>query len=360
MTEPASNDFSESHEGQITSSTGRGEGSARPLPVGKRMARRRVRRTFWSRVWLYVRFGPPAEIAQSVVDLLRPEETFRDTSGPWSNRLVVRREHRSPQGHSSEGHASEGHALKGPATQRPSSERPASPDRSSAGQVSSGRHRERRSSRRSVPQAREARSAGLTPRQIIGVSLGVAATIWWFMPWWRPPVPPVISAEDSHPLVVAVDGTSFRRVRAALSAWRAMPGARLVVMDVMDIQGYNELRNAALTPEDMKRVTLVRTCGDTITLSADMAKFLKSIPGAPGQAIFVTSPDTLERLMAIMQIMLGAEGWRMEGLPSEIAENKPESPFRRWRDQLRAQFWRATGISGKDLFVCRARGMGLF
>jgi hypothetical protein len=46
-------------------------------------------------------------------------------------------------------------------------------------------------------------------------------------------------------------------------------------------------------------------------------------------------------------------------MPSEVAENPPESILRTWRDQLRAQFWRATGFSGKDLFVCKARGAGL-
>ena len=195
--------------------------------------------------------------------------------------------------------------------------------------------------------------------QVIGLSLGAAATIWWFWPWWRPPEPPVLSNQDSRPVVVGVDGSSFRRIQTALSAWRAMPGARLVVMDLGASQSYTELRNAAFTQEEMKRVSVISTCGDTLTMSADWASFLRRMPGAPGQMLIVTSPDHLERLTAILQVMLGGDGWRLEGMPSEVAENPPESILRTWRDQLRAQFWRATGFSGKDLFVCKARGAGL-
>ena len=111
--------------------------------------------------------------------------------------------------------------------------------------------------------------------------------------------------------------------------------------------------------EEKTRVKLVSTCGDTVTLAADMAGVLRGIPGAPGQLVVVTSPDTLDRLQAVMQVMLGGDGWRLEGVPSEGPENPPESILRRWRDELRAQFWRATGISGKELFICRARETGL-
>ena len=138
-----------------------------------------------------------------------------------------------------------------------------------------------------------------------------------------------------------------------------MPGAQLVVMDLGSIQSYAVLRNANFTAEEMSRVKLIRTCGDTVTLAADMASYLRRIKGAPGQLLVVTSPDTLDRLKAVMQVMVGGDGWRLEGLSSESPENPEESILRRWRDELRAQFWRATGVSGKDLFVCRARERGL-
>ena len=305
-----------------------------PLPAGKRRVRRRVSLSPWKRLWLYFKVGPPAEIAQSVVQLLRPEETFRNTSGPWHRGLVVNREDGL-------------------------GEAPPSHGESPHGQSSHGRSSKGRSRRRAVPKEVEALAATRTRRQVIGVSLGVAATIWWFWPWWQSPVPPVLSALDGPPLVVGVDGTTFRRVNTALSAWRAIPGARLVVMDLGDSQSQAELRNAALTPEERKRVSVISTCGDTITMAADWANYLRRMPAAPGQLIVVTSPDHMERLTAILQVMLGGDGWRLEAIPSEVSENPPESVVRRWRDELRAQVWRATGFTGKELFICKARGAGL-
>lgn len=346
------------------------EGSARSLPAGKRRVRRRLNRPLWVRLWQYFKSGPPAELAQSVADLLRPEETFRNTRGPWHRGLVVRPEDGSseghlPQGQTLQGHPPQGHTPQGQTPQIRSSRDRSSGDRSSRGSSSRGSSSRGRSSRgssgrrRGVPRELDGVSAARMRLQVIGLSLGAAATIWWFWPWWRPPEPPVLSNQDSRPVVVGVDGSSFRRIRTALSAWRAMPGARLVVMDLGAIQSYAELRNAAFTPEEMKRVSVISTCGDTLTMSADWASFLRRMPGAPGQMLIVTSPDHLERLTAILQVMLGGDGWRLEGMPSEVAENPPESILRTWRDQLRAQFWRATGFSGKDLFVCKARGAGL-
>jgi uncharacterized SAM-binding protein YcdF (DUF218 family) len=288
-----------------------------------------VSRSGWERLWLYFRAGPPAEIAQSVVDLLRPEETFRDTPGPWKQTVIVNREEDLGE---------------------------ARPSQTSS---SKGRFSKRRSRSRDTPHVTDEISAARRRRQVIGVSLGVAATIWWFWPWMRPPVPPVLSAQDGPPLVVGVDGSSFRRIKTALSAWRAMPGARLLVMDLGAIQSTAELRNAAFTPEEIKRVTVIRTCGDTLTMAADWVKYMQQMPGGPGQLLVVTSPDHMERLTAILQVMLGGDGWRLEGMPSEVSENPPESILRRWRDQLRGQIWRATGFTGKDLFVCKARGAGL-
>lgn len=319
MTEPAAGDGSVVPHGSVSPSPTPATEPVSPAPAGRRRVRRRVARPPWVRLWNYLSAGPPAEIAQSLVEMWRPAETFSNRRGPWHRGLVVARERR---------------------------------------------YRKRQSpvvryARYGAPAEVARLVVGRVRRHPIAWALSLAAVIWWFWPWMRPPVPPVISAQDNRPFVVGVDGTTFRRIRAALSAWRAMPGARLVVMDLGALQSYTELRNAAFTPEELKRVSVIRTCGDTVTLAADMAKFLRKMPGAPGQLLVVTSPDHLERLTALMQVMLGGAGWRLESLPSAIAENPPESILRRWRDELRAQFWRATGVSGKNLFVCRARDRGL-
>mgnify|MGYP003342248961 CR=1 FL=1 len=319
MTEPSAPDRRDSVALDGASSSEVDAGTPPATAAKRRRKRQRVGRPPWVRLWLYLSEGPPAELVQSLVEMWRPVETFSNSRGPWHRGVVV--------------------------------------------------SRERRFRRRKTPVERYFRYgapadlAKLTiskfRRHPIALSLSVAAMVWWFWPWIRPPVSPVTGSQDNRPFVVGVDGMTPRRVSAAISAWRAMPGALLVVMDLGSVQSYAVLNRAGLTAEEMTRLKLISTCGDTVTLSADMANHLRRIKGAPGQLVVVTSPDTLDRLKAVMQVMLGGDGWRIEGVPSEGAENPPESILRRWRDELRAQFWRATGVSGRDAFVCRARGKGL-
>ena len=291
-----------------------------PLASGqRRRVLRRVRRPPWVRMWLFFSAGPPAELLQSLVEMWRPAKTFSNSRGPWHRGVVVARERRFRNKKSSV----------------------------------------ERYFRHGAPAELTRVVNGAVRRHPIAYALTVSAVVWWYWPWVRPPVPPMASGHDNRPFVVGVDGMTPKRVRAALSAWRAMPGALLVVMDLGSEQSYAALRKAELTPEESTRVKLVRTCGDTVTLSADMASYLRKIKGAPGQLMVVTSPDTLERLQAVMQVMLGGDGWRMEGLASQVAENPKEYIWRRWRDELRGQLWRATGFSGRNAFVCRARYQGL-
>lgn len=319
MTEPALGDGPGNLNGGGVPNPRPGVGPS-PLAGGqRRRVRRRVGRPPWVRMWLYFREGPPAELVDSLVEMCRPAETFSNRRGPWHRGLVVARERR---------------------------------------------FRKRRSPveryvRHGAPGELARLVNASVRRHPIAYALTVVAVVWWYLPWMRPPVSPIVSGHENRPLVVGVDGMTPKRVRAALSAWRSLPGALLVVMDLGSEQSYAALRSAELTPEESRRVKLVRTCGDTVTLSADLASYLRRIKGAPGQLLVVTSPDTLERFQAVMQVMLGGDGWRLEGLPSDVAENPPESILRRWRDQLRGQFWRATGLSGKEFGLCRARGQGL-
>ena len=319
MTEPAAPDRRESRAPDGVSSPEVGAAMT-PATKGKlRSRRQRVARPPWIRLWFYISQGPPAELVQSLIEMGRPEETFSNSRGPWHRGLVVNRERRFRKRQSLV----------------------------------------ERYFRYGAPADLAKLITAKARRHPLALSLSLAATIWWFWPWIRPPVPPVTGNQDNRPFVVGVDGMTPRRVSAGISAWRAMPGAQLVVMDLGSVQSYAALNRAQVTAEEMTRIKLISTCGDTVTLAADMANHLRRIKGAPGQLLVVTSPDTLDRLKAVMQVMLGGDGWRLEGVPSEGPENPPESILRRWRDELRAQFWRATGVSGRDSFICRAREKGL-
>ena len=66
----------------------------------------------------------------------------------------------------------------------------------------------------------------------------------------------------------------------------------------------------------------------------------------------VTDQPHLPRARTIAEIVLGAKGIRVEGLGVPI-DAPAENPLRRLRDQLRSQFWRATGWDGRPAFLQR-------
>lgn len=199
-------------------------------------------------------------------------------------------------------------------------------------------------------------------RHPLAISLGAAAGLWWFWPWIRPPVDPLARNTRNMPDVVAVLIEDHRRTSSALEIWKMRPRATLMLMaagDSSDEHSLSLVRNAALTPEQRLRVKVINSCGDTVTYLADLSQWLASLPH-PGYLTLVTSPTHITRTKAIGKVMLGASGWYVEGVGSLSSEYKPESPLRLWRDQLRAQVWRATGWTGKDDLICPGRAKGLF
>jgi hypothetical protein len=69
----------------------------------------------------------------------------------------------------------------------------------------------------------------------------------------------------------------------------------------------------------------------------------------------VTSLQHLPRTMAIAQVVLGADGWLVEGLPVISEDGRDENEWRLRRDQLRAQLWRAIGWDGAPAELCDLR-----
>lgn len=292
----------------------------RPLPPSSRV-RRRVRRSVWSRFWLYVRHGPPAELLQSLVLLVQPSETFRNSHGPWHRGLVVARERRS---------------------------------------------RKRRS-----PIVRYLRQesfgeawglfASLVRRHSIALTLGVAAVVWWYWPWWRPQMPVFDGAATARPKVVTVFVEDPQRVVTALTLWKTTPGSTLVLqgrpISQADIRRYFAARGIALE-ESPRLVTLLPGC-DTLGQLTTLSQWLRRYP-QPGELTVVTSPAHLPRSLAIAEIVVGVNGWKVQGLAAVTGDNRPEEGFRLVRDQLRGQLWRLTGWDPAAALVCSGRARGLF
>ena len=291
-----------------------------PLAGGqRRRVRRRVGRPPWVRIWLYFREGPPAELVESLVEMCRPAETFSNSRGPWHRGLVVARERRFRKKRS-----------------------PAE-----------------RYVRHGAPGDLARLVNGTVRRHPIALGLSAAALFWWFWPWLRPQTGFFLQARSPNaPRIVAVEATDFRRTITAMSIWRFESKGLLVLM-VPSAQSLGVIQNEALSRSQRERIVNIGTCGDTITEIADLSRWLKTLRDGPGDLTLVTSPAHIERMTAIGRIMLGGAGWKVEGVGSQSSNNEPESIFRRWRDELRAQFWRATGLSGKELGLCRARGQGL-
>lgn len=198
-------------------------------------------------------------------------------------------------------------------------------------------------------------------RHPLALSLGAASTLWWFWPWIRPQMPLPVDSNGYSTEIISVDATDPLRTETALNIWAGSPRAILVVM--MMAGPSHELsarliQNSTLVKGRRHQLVNVWSCGDTLTQGADMTDWLDTRKG-PGHLMVVTSPEHMPRMRAISEVMAGSRGWRVQGVGSLTSEQKPESPLRLLRDQLRAQIWRATGWSGKDSLICPGRAQGL-
>lgn len=147
---------------------------------------------------------------------------------------------------------------------------------------------------------------------------------------------------------------------AAYSLWRTRPGALLVLQGSAGSQAINlEAMRARGIRDDGsgKVVTLTQGC-DTMGQLTTLARFLSRQP-KPGRLTVVTSPAHLDRSVAIARIVLGSQGWQVTGMAAATGDNRPEAPWRLWRDQVRGQIWRLTGWDGTgDGSACQVRSQG--
>lgn len=185
--------------------------------------------------------------------------------------------------------------------------------------------------------------------------------MWWWLPWWLPALLDLAGRVQPVPQVVSVAAGDFRRTQSAVEFWRHRPGALLALSvtdglsQSLDIQ---VLRDARLSPAAWSRLHWIPTCGDSVTETADLTRWLADLP-SPGTLTVVTSPEHLRRMQAIARVMAGSHGWQVRGLASLSSDHRPETPLRLLRDHLRAQLWRATGWTGRNSLICPARAKRL-
>jgi len=184
---------------------------------------------------------------------------------------------------------------------------------------------------------------------------------WLVWPWIRPGLSLQGGSGGLQPRVITVFVEDPQRVIAAVALWRQTPGAILVLQGQRPDQRVSRayLQARGLWPDpDPRLFALTEGCdtvGQVTTLSLWMRRF-----GEPGSLTVVTSPAHLPRSLTIARIVLGAEGWRVQGVAAVTGDNRPEQPLRRWRDALRGQLWRLTGWNGNAELVCPGRARHLF
>jgi hypothetical protein len=103
-------------------------------------------------------------------------------------------------------------------------------------------------------------------------------------------------------------------------------------------------------PLEMKPPVLLTAGCDTVGQLIALALWLQQQP-SHGQVTIVTSPAHLGRALAIGHIVLGSLGWSVIGVAAATGDNRPETPLRTVRDEVRAQIWRATRWN--PIFVSR-------
>jgi uncharacterized SAM-binding protein YcdF (DUF218 family) len=158
--------------------------------------------------------------------------------------------------------------------------------------------------------------------------------------------------------VITVFVEDPQRTVSALELWRARPGSILVLQGRPDSQAINrrQLGQRGLRSDDTGGVVMLTRGCDTLGQLTTLADYLAKLPKRPGRLTVVTGPAHLDRSLAIARIVIGSAGWEVEGLSAITGDNRPESAWRLWRDQARAQLWRLSGWDGSgDGTACRAR-----
>jgi hypothetical protein len=190
------------------------------------------------------------------------------------------------------------------------------------------------------------------------VQIGVtgAALLWWFWPWVRPIPPASAMGKPGIPEVISVFVEDPQRTIWAMDMWKQKPGSLLILQGRPDSQAANRtyLQNQGKWPEDQRGLVALSPGCDTVGQLTALTLWLRNQP-RQGRVTMVTSMEHLPRTMAIARILLGSDGWLVEGLPVISEDGRDENALRLRRDQLRAQLWRATGWDGAPGELCDLR-----
>lgn len=178
-------------------------------------------------------------------------------------------------------------------------------------------------------------------------------SLWLGWPSLAPALRPLLGAKGGigsrvpPPEVISVFVEDPTRSIWALNLWKNKPGALLVMQGRASSQIANMqyLRSQGRWPENARRLVTLQPGCDTVGQVAALARLLEQ-QRAPGRVTLVTSNAHLHRTLAIARTVIGPMGWQVDGLPVVTQDNRPEDPIRLWRDQLRAQMLRFTGITG--------------
>jgi hypothetical protein len=133
------------------------------------------------------------------------------------------------------------------------------------------------------------------------------------------------------------------RTFSAIQLHQSRPGSILVMQGSPRFQeiNRNQLVRYGQWPSEMKPPVILTAGCDTFGQLINLAAWLKHQP-SHGDVTIVTSSAHLGRALAIGRIVLGSLGWTVTGVAASTGDNRPESPLRTFRDQVRALIWRST------------------
>ena len=133
----------------------------------------------------------------------------------------------------------------------------------------------------------------------------------------------------------------------AITLWKEKPGSLLVLQGRPSSQQVNikQLMHRGEWPSDERRIIRLEPGCDTVGQVDALARLLEPMHRR-GNLTMVTSPAHLGRTLAIARIVIEPMGWTVAGQAAITGDNRPESPWRTWRDQARAHLLRLTGLTG--------------
>ena len=186
------------------------------------------------------------------------------------------------------------------------------------------------------------------PLLLLGLGGGA---LWLAWPAIAPRVPPLMgssTASSPPPMqVISVFVEDPQRTVMAIELWKNRPGSLLVLQGRPSSQDVNleHLMNTGKWPSNGGRIIRLEPGCDTVGQVDALARLLEPMR-RHGNVTMVTSPAHLGRTLAIAQIVIQPLGWTVAGQAAVTSDNRPESPWRTWRDQARAYLLRLTGLTG--------------